>query len=194
MTTLLAYHGDAALKERTLDQLRQHRAADEIVQRVYWEKTNGSFHGCAVGCLTHDPEGGHEQFPDLWGIPEVLAHLIDSIFERLPTMAAKDWPLRVMDAIPVGADLTLVWPRFARWVLTDHLATVGKGNPEWGVQAAIDGVVTLFDEQLVGREPDEAAWAARAAGAAGAAEAAEAQADKFAELCAAAPIPVGTRP
>lgn len=124
---MLAYHNDPALKTATLDELYAHQEADRIVQGVYWDGKERR--GCAVGCLTHDPDGGHDLYPERWGIPTPLAYLEDEIFEALPAGEAKGWPLRFMSAIPVGADLSGVWPRFAIWLLTD---------PEWGVEQTTD--------------------------------------------------------
>jgi hypothetical protein len=121
---LIAYHGDPALKETALEQLAMHKRLDQIVQGLYWTEENGG-RGCAVGCLLHDPEGAHERYETEFGIPVQLAWLEDGIFEDLDVQVAKEWPLRFMGAIPVGADLTAVWPRFAIWLMTD---------PEWGLE------------------------------------------------------------
>jgi len=150
---MVAYLGDPDLKARVLAGLEAHRAADEIVQGVYWE--NGR--GCAVGCVLHDlnprrPASDHTRFEDELGIPEQLAWLIDGIFEALPAEHAKDWPLRVMAAIPVGADLSGVWDRFASWMLHD-LADAGH-DPD-GVVSRMAG---LFDRAISGDEPGESEW------------------------------------
>ena len=89
------------VKADMLGQLRQHYEADEIVQGQYWEYGKG----CAVGCLTHDPRGGHGKFPELFGLPEQFARLIDAVFEGLPSDVAKEWPLRVIGSVPAGAVL-----------------------------------------------------------------------------------------
>ena len=89
------------IKADMLRQLQRHYAADEITQGHYWKHGKG----CAVGCLTHDPKGGHNRFPVMFGLPEQFARLIDSIFEGLPSDVAKGWPLRVIEAVPVGAIL-----------------------------------------------------------------------------------------
>ena len=89
------------VKAGMLGQLQQHYEADEIIQGRYWEYGKG----CAVGCLTHDPEGGHGKFPELFGLPEQFAYLIDAVFEGLPLDVAKEWPLRVIEAVPAGAVL-----------------------------------------------------------------------------------------
>ena len=43
----------------------------------------------------------------------------EHIFERLPLEEAKGWPLRFIEAVPVGVDLELVFPRFMHWLLSD---------------------------------------------------------------------------
>lgn len=154
MTTPLAYHNDPALKERTLAQMRAHRAADQLIRGTYWD----GHRGCAVGCLTHNPRGGHRLFPRRWGIPEVVALLIDHIFEMLwPLDEALAWPERILDAIPVGSDLTMVWPQFAVWLLTEVIPS------ESGTVVA-----ALYQRRIDGADPSatEWQWAARAAWAA----------------------------
>ena len=106
---LVAYHGNPALKASVLAEMAEHRAADALVKGVYWE--NGR--GCAVGCLTHDPLGGHSQYPRKWGIPEKLAWLEDALFENLPNGLAQVWPERFLVAIEPGADLSGVYAEWA---------------------------------------------------------------------------------
>ena len=89
------------VKADMLRRLHRHYEADEITQGHYWKHGKG----CAVGCLTHDPRGGHEKFPELFGLPEQFARLIDAVFEGLPSDVAKDWPLHVIEAVPTGAVL-----------------------------------------------------------------------------------------
>ena len=171
--TLVAYHGDAALKASVLAQMAEHRKQDQIAQGFYWRNGDGKpFRGCAVGCLTHDPEGGHHLYEANWGIPEVLAHLEDSLFESLPVDQAQLWPERFLDAIPVGADLTNVWPRFAVWLMIDEKWGVANvtdkddikhvcGEVARGYQARIDGVpLSATDEEAITADA-WAAWAAR---------------------------------
>lgn len=121
--SLLAYHADPALKQRIVEQIAAHRAADEILQGAYY-KTNGETRVCAVGCVLHDPDGGHIRYETEFGIPVQLAHLEDRLFESMALERAKDWPARFMGSIEPGADLTAVWPRFAAWLMID---------PQWGL-------------------------------------------------------------
>lgn len=66
-TTLIAYHGDPAIKAKYLTRIQAHEAADEIIHGKYWE--NGK--GCAVGCTVHS--NSHAAFETELGIPRMLA-------------------------------------------------------------------------------------------------------------------------
>jgi len=69
--------------------------------------------GCAVGCLSHATENAHMVLSRMTGIPEPLCYLMDTLFESYHSSIngeLTDWdknlPRDVMDAIPVGADLS----------------------------------------------------------------------------------------
>jgi len=176
---LRAFHDSAELKQHYLDRVRRHREADNLVQGTGWE--NGR--GCAVGCVLEAYD--HSRYPSELGIPRVLAHLEDRLFERLPRAEAMTWPERFLGAIRPGADLAPVWPRFACWLLEVELA-------KWRTPAS-DHVCALLRRSAVGDEPTEAEWiAARhamygaAVVAAAVAAAAVAAADAYAAVAAAA--------
>jgi hypothetical protein len=188
--TLTAYHGDPDLKTRTLAQLKRHHELDEIIQGVYWQPDNGSGKGCAVGCLLHDAKGGHDRYEPEFGIPVQLAWLEDGIFEDLGAEQAKEWPLRFMDAIPVGADLTNVWPRFAVWLMVDEKWGLEHITDKEDVKAVCRMVAAAYARIAEGEPISDAeaqaitgaardAWAARAAWAAWAAWDARAAQDEF---------------
>ncbi|MDP9166647.1 MAG: hypothetical protein M3O32_11405, partial [Actinomycetota bacterium] len=149
--TTLAYRG-AETKQSVLDRLAEHALADEIIQGTYWSGGKG----CAVGCLTEHPDGGHYQFPARWGIPENIAWLIDAIFEALPVAEAKAWPVRIMTAIPEGTDLTGVWDRWSLWMLTGLIDRAPAGT-EMGSVVTVRG---LFARAVAGDEPDPQEWTA----------------------------------
>lgn len=113
-----AFHGNGKIKDYLLIQLKRHYEADEIAKGIYWE--NGK--GCAVGCTVHSNQ--HADYEKLLGIPRILAKLEDGIFEALPNELAKEWPIKFIQAIKVGADLSDVWPKFALFLLSD---------PDYGV-------------------------------------------------------------
>jgi hypothetical protein len=165
---LTAYLGDPALKARVLTGLAAHAAADELVRGVYFEQgvDDDAVRACSIGCTLHDlnpqlPANDHSRFVGELGIPEQIAHLIDAIFEEQPDdAAAAAWSQRIMAAIPVGADLTGVWDRYALWML-DGLVAEGR-DPD-GVVSNMAGLFrrAVDGNQLTKREWDQAALAAR---------------------------------
>ena len=143
--TVLAYHGDPALKAAVLAQMADHRAAERLVTGTYWDWTVGR--GCAVGCLTHDPDGGHAEYPVRWGIPEELAWIEDEIFESLPLEDALAWPERFLAAIEPGADLSGIR---AAWVAAEEDAV-------WPATGAADLLIALIEAAPVAAEPERVA-------------------------------------
>lgn len=122
---MLAYHNEPQLKAGALERMRQHRAADELLRGKYWSLGRG----CAVGCLLHDVDGGHERYEAEFGIPVALAHLEDTLFEHLPENHL-DWPVAFLGAIPVGADLAGVWPALVRELIFDPVHSLVALDPE----------------------------------------------------------------
>jgi hypothetical protein len=149
MKKLIAFNGKKETKDFYLNRVREHRLADEIVKGQYWEGGKG----CAVGCTLHSNR--HADYPKLLGIPEVLAKLQDGIFEGLPNDLAVTWPERFYEAIEVGADLSMVWPKFAHWLLTDpeHGIIKYSNKPE-----AITGVADLYKIWITGEKPKKEEW------------------------------------
>jgi hypothetical protein len=174
-----AFHNDPSIKEKYLERVLAHRAADEIMQGVYWE--NGK--GCAVGCTIHGDN--HAAYEVELGIPRILARLEDRIFEGLSLEDAKEWPEKFLRAIPVGKDLSLVWPKFAVWLLVDEIDGVIKFAKTDQQKEVIARVADLYQRRIKGDEPSLEEWRT-AAHAADAADAAAAHAADAADAAYAA--------
>ena len=170
---MIAFHGDPATKEKYIARVRAHREADRLVQGFTWE----SGKGCAVGCTLEAYE--HERYPSELGVPEEIAYLQDSIFESLTPKEAQEFPEQFLEAIPIGADLSLVWNRFAVWMLVDPKHGVIRFAEGEVSRAVIQGVANLHMKAIEGRQVSHDAWdaASSAAAAAGAADAASYAAD-----------------
>jgi len=160
---MFAYHNDPSIKEAILAQLSSHALADELVKGLYWEDGKG----CAVGCTIHS--GDHAEYESRFGIPQMLAHLEDRIFEGLPNNKAKEWPCRFMGAIRPGADLSRVGWKFLHWLMTDASVNPGINHPL--VKTAVEDCASLIFKLSVG-EPiarsaaesaGSAAWSAGSA-------------------------------
>jgi hypothetical protein len=177
---LRAFHGSEAIKAKYIARVQKHQEMDEIIQGQYWEHGKG----CAVGCTIHHYE--HSQYEVELGIPRQLAYLQDRLFEGMTNEDAKLFPLAFLQAIPVGADVSLIVAKFLVWMLGD----VSKfARPDGKV--AIEQVINLYTRKIAGETITEREWmnarrAAADAVADAAAYAASADADADADAADAA--------
>jgi len=161
MSTMQAFHNDPKIKAKYLRRVRAHAKADEIIHGKYWEDGKG----CAIGCTIHG--NSHQACEDGLGIPVALFYLEDTLFEGQRNSDAKQFPVRFLSAIRVGADLSRVQFQFLHWLLTEELA--GRDNP--AVAAVIKECADAIEPGTRGLPIDlnrvkKAAEAARAASAA----------------------------
>lgn len=131
-----AFHNDPKIKKKYLARLEAHYRADEIIQGIYWE--NGK--GCAISAYETE-----------LGIPSIIARLKARIFEGLPNECAKEFPLKFLKAVPIGADLSLVLYQFIHWLLVDETDGVISLSNEQG-KVSILKVADLFKQKINGRE------------------------------------------
>lgn len=132
----------------------------------------------------------HEAYEKELGIPRILARLEDGIFEKLPQENAMAWPEKFLDCIPVGVDLSLVWPKFAVWLLADSESGIIKYAKNEKTKASILRVSDLYQSQIDGhivsvedwRRSRASASASAASYAAARAKAIIAQSEKFMQL------------
>jgi hypothetical protein len=167
MTTLIAWNNDPALKDAMLRELRWHQEQDKIRPESYGDMSEADgFSGCAVGCSIHSlarikgitlPTSTHALYEE-FGVPEVLAHLEDGIFEGLPKERQQTWPIEFAEAIPVGADLSMVHVHFLYWILSQEFHIDMSASYAAEVVAAIEGVRKLYEDWiLTGERPAESA-------------------------------------
>ena len=164
--TVTAFFGEPKLKATVLERLHEHRRLDQIVQQVYWEGGRG----CHLGCLTHDNDNSHEATERMFGIPLRVAYWLEAVFEGLPTDKCAAWVTDSIDAIPVGADLSLAHHHLAVWLLGPE-GPSAKGNAHPLVTDAVAQVRDMHHALANGEVIDAAAWSA-AWSAAGSAESA----------------------
>ena len=106
-----AFYNNEKIKNFYLDRIKEHREADHLIQGTGWEDGKG----CAIGCLFEDYD--HSRMKDEWDVPEWFAHLTDKIFEGLSNEKAQLWPEKVVEAIPVGADVNECRNEILVWIL-----------------------------------------------------------------------------
>ena len=136
---LKAFHGRSATKQKYLKRLRSHMLADQILQGYgCWKNGKGS----AVGCTVHGTL--FAAYETELGIPAQLAGLVDSFFESISTDMSKVWPERFLSAIPVGANLSLIWAQFVTWLLLDPVEGVIQYVETDDERGAIQQVADLY--------------------------------------------------
>ena len=127
---LIAFNNKPKLKEALIAEMKKHIAADAVVQGLYGDFKKvafKNFKGCGVGCTVKSYSKItkrklflyiHSNY-ELFGIPADTAEVEDTLFESLNPKSCINFPLQLLEAIPVGADLTNVILNFQYWLLTD---------------------------------------------------------------------------
>lgn len=193
MSKLIAFHGSQEEKDKAVATVREHREMERLIQGSTGRMgADGVMRGCAVFCTVG--RYSHSAYESAFGIPQLIAHLEDGIFEGLPKGQWETWPERFLQAIQPGADLSRVGDQFMHWLLVDPTDGVIKFAKDDRTKKAIADVGELYAQRLGGNEPSADAW--RQAEAAAAVEARWAarwgvrtrQSEKLLELLAAAPV------
>lgn len=140
---MIAYHGKQEIKDKYVARMKGHMRADDLQKSVYWKHGKG----CAVGCTlhTHDHTVAEEEI----GVPAQLMHLQDTIFERLRAPEHKVFPLAFLEAITPGADLLLVWPKFAAWLILDGEHGVVRFNDDERVRYVGELFLRVVNGEMV---------------------------------------------
>ena len=98
-----AFFGKHELKQKYVDRMKAHIAADRLIAGTGYD----GFKGCSIGCTFEKYD--HSKYRTDWDVCEKLAHLNDAIFEGLPDEKRQAFALEFIEAIPVGADTSNVW-------------------------------------------------------------------------------------
>ncbi len=179
-----AYKNDPAIKAQAVAEMQEHKRLDQLARGHYWEQRKNS--GCAIGCMAGMETDGsaHAFVAKKLGLTEGLLHIVDNLFENIPDGEHLDWPLQFLEAIPVGANLDAVYPKYMLALATDEtyglrgLIEKTQGTPE--ELAQFDAFAALYRVWVeTGERPPHSSWevserAARAAWAARDARAARA--------------------
>jgi len=180
-----AYHGDSALKEKFVAEMKWHREQDMILQGAAGEGEGLEWKGCCIACGVHSMsriEGkeyeayNHKLWETLIGVPMWMAHLCESIFEGLTEEESKEFPIQFAESVQCGTGLDSLRPAFSIFVLESI-----RENARDDGKAAIDQVISLWRRIGSGEEVSEEEWSAARSAAESAERSAESAAWSAAE-------------
>ena len=199
MKTYSAYNNDPELKQKLIDLSVMHRQQDQYIKGTFGEENIGQevFKGCSVGCsvvdvcqirgieLEADFLSDHTWLAEQLGVPVFITRLQDCIFEGVSTSKRETWTTDFFSAINPGSDLSLVLPKFLKFVLEGVLRHV-QDEKHALQKDAINGSILVMQNWIeTGRSDCLAANAANAAYAAAYAARAAAYAAAYAAADAA---------
>lgn len=168
-----AFHGKHEIKDKYIARMKDHMAADQLVQGSGFKPDSGK--GCAVGCTLDNYS--HFAYEKELGIPFTIAILEDHIFEDLSKEKAMSFPLEFLEAVPVGADLSNVYNNmeiFDLHFLKDKLI-------EQDIKKICNDLISLHEKVIKGIEVTDGDWK-NVADRAYRAYRADARREKFIEL------------
>lgn len=145
---MIAYHGKPEVKDKYLARVLAQQKAGKIQKGVYWEKPTG----IAVGCTIEG--SNHACYESELGIPRQIALEEDALFSRMSSPEAEKLPYRFLEAVTVGADLSLVLPKFYIRLCTDkEHGAILKASPDGviAIQRVVDLIQKLVDGKTVAK-------------------------------------------
>lgn len=149
-----AYLNDEKLKDKTISDMELDIKAQRLVQGTYWNSKKQN--GCFVGCVIRGD--AHAKFELVLGIPRILARLADGIFEGLKYEDAKKFSVDFLQSIPVGADLSGVWDKFAYFLLVDPECGVIRLAKKNATKKSIQDVANMYQRKINGEKIDSNVW------------------------------------
>ncbi len=173
--TYRAFHGDAAVQRVVIERLKRHWSTGRVAPFTNIAYSEDGHCSAMGACIDSTDEN---EFVRQLGIPagcgylydELLRHcgqhgIPESSFRSSPFVLAdfaREYPSAWFLAIPLGADLGGLLPRFVAWLLHDLLDRDGDwaGQIDATVLAVGAQVSALYDDVIAGSSVTAAHWKA----------------------------------
>lgn len=154
MMTMVAFHGDKAVKAQAMERLRRHIAADSFVYFPAWE--NGQANVIGAVMEADDTPG----FAERLGYPIALAEALPIFVNGFrPKAEAERFAWAWLERTPVGADLTRIVSQLVLDLLASaELAALTEQRPD--VEQGRLAIMALHRRAIDGDEPDRKTWKA----------------------------------
>jgi len=166
--SIIAFHGDPAIKSDAVARLRRHIDAGTFRYNPPWDN-----HGAtALGAIAED--GGAEAYSERLGFPLALAAILDQLindgYGKLDDAIA--FALEWLEGTPVGADLSQVASSTLLVILSEPGLLELTGGDARMEQARL-GVLDLHSRAMGGEDISRQTWKAARSEALAASDAAE---------------------
>ena len=151
-------------KKKFLAEAKRHRKADRFIQGQWIEEgkdEKGMHRGSFFTCMMQTDEDILSSAVDQMKLPAWLIHVSEKIFEGLPKEEAKEFPVQLLEAIPVKADMTQVWKDWNYAILMDEERGQYKycgGNQQ--CEDAVKQCAELFRADTTSEAAARSAWSA----------------------------------
>jgi hypothetical protein len=147
---MLAYHNNAKLKASMSSDMHFTISEGLIIQGMSFRDV--------VRCVSRVENGSYKTLEEEIGIPSLIAQLAEFIFEGLEYEKAKKFTTDFLEAIPVGADLSMVWPKLIHYVMVDNeVGLINFVKTEYS-KFAIERLAHLFMRKIDGEIITENQW------------------------------------
>ncbi len=169
-----AFHGDAAVKQAVIERLQRHWSAGHVRPWFSMAFSEPPGHCSVMGATIEGTDA--DAYERELGIPAGAGYLHEALlmhcghqpwsadFRDSPPFEiadfARDYPVQWLQAVPLGANLGLLVPRFVAWLMHELIDAQGSwwGQLDAGLRAAGTQVSVLFDAALKGSVVTTAQW------------------------------------
>lgn len=154
--TFSAYRNDMQCKQEALNRLMAMQKSEHLIPRpIYWNGSEGSL----VGSVSRSDD------LDAWesqlGLPKWSALAIDILFASGPSLkTSADWGLALLDAIPLGIDLSDAGSRMIADLLDGEVCGLSSAVGDRSLGEVLQSVVAFHRNILDGNTVEAADWRA----------------------------------
>jgi len=159
-------------KKRFVTEAKKHRKADRFIQGTWLNGYVGDYmSGCFFGCMTQTDNNTLNEASKVMHLPLWLVHVSEKIFEGLDEKQSIDFPVQLLQAVPVGMDSDKSWKAFMYRLLMDkeqgQITFTEKDSDQYKSVEQCANLFLMDDiDELAARSAASAAWSARSAASA----------------------------
>lgn len=138
-------------KDFFIDRMKGHQYADRVAEGEWWDGKKEPFFGCAMETEYNHLGKAAEEME----LPKWLVCLGKAIFEGLPPELALEWPVKLLEAVPVETDISEVMHRLSGAELERAVLRLDKSVDKSGAESEAE---SAWAARAVARAVERSAW------------------------------------